>query len=106
MSNCKAVRINDEMCCDACGLTWDIKDPEPPECNISQHVLRRLKQMFNEVDEMIYRYKVTCEVYKGNEYKGVKYIFINAKHCSIAARVAEEISGYYAINTERVGVAE
>lgn len=31
MSNCKAIRCNDEMQCE-CGLTWDVNDPEPPIC--------------------------------------------------------------------------
>lgn len=33
-SNCKAIRCNDEMQCGACGLTWEVNDPEPPACRI------------------------------------------------------------------------
>ena len=29
---CKAIRRNDQMCCDQCGLQWDIDDPDPPVC--------------------------------------------------------------------------
>lgn len=29
---CGARRCNDEMQCGACGLSWDVNDPEPPEC--------------------------------------------------------------------------
>lgn len=31
MSNCKARQYSDQMLC-ACGLAWDVNDPEPPEC--------------------------------------------------------------------------
>lgn len=29
---CKARQESDQMVCHACGLVWDINDPEPPEC--------------------------------------------------------------------------
>lgn len=30
---CKARQYSDQMYCGECGLTWDVSDPEPPECN-------------------------------------------------------------------------
>lgn len=32
MSDCQARQYHDQWRCDACGLTWDADDPEPPEC--------------------------------------------------------------------------
>ena len=29
---CKAVQYSDQMVCHACGLYWDVNDPEPPAC--------------------------------------------------------------------------
>jgi hypothetical protein len=29
---CKAKQYSDQMQCDACGLSWDMNDPEPPKC--------------------------------------------------------------------------
>ena len=29
---CQARQHSDQMVCDACGLTWDMNDPEPPKC--------------------------------------------------------------------------
>lgn len=31
-SNCKAIQYSDQMQCAACGLAWDVNDPEPPRC--------------------------------------------------------------------------
>ena len=31
MSDCRAVRVNDQMIC-PCGRQWDVTDPEPPAC--------------------------------------------------------------------------
>lgn len=30
---CKARQHSDQMICEACGLQWDVNDPDPPECN-------------------------------------------------------------------------
>lgn len=30
--DCKAIRINDEMCCARCGLSWAADDIDKPEC--------------------------------------------------------------------------
>lgn len=32
MNHCKAYQQSDEMVCVACGLRWDVNDPEPPKC--------------------------------------------------------------------------
>lgn len=29
---CAAYRVSDQMTCPRCTLTWDMNDPEPPEC--------------------------------------------------------------------------
>lgn len=29
---CKAVQYSDQMVCHACGLYWDVNDPDPPAC--------------------------------------------------------------------------
>lgn len=29
---CKAVQYSDQMHCAACGLLWDVNDPDPPPC--------------------------------------------------------------------------
>lgn len=31
-TSCKARQYSDQMSCAACGLTWDVNDPEPPIC--------------------------------------------------------------------------
>lgn len=36
--SCEAIRYNDEMQCARCGLTWDVKDPDPPECRTAREV--------------------------------------------------------------------
>ena len=33
MSRCQARQYSDQMMCGACGLTWDMNDPDPPICN-------------------------------------------------------------------------
>ena len=30
--NCQARQHSDQMLCGACGLAWDVNDPDPPEC--------------------------------------------------------------------------
>lgn len=34
MNKCKALRDNDQMKCARCGLAWDIKDEDRPECKV------------------------------------------------------------------------
>lgn len=29
---CQAVQYSDQKVCNRCGFTWDMNDPEPPEC--------------------------------------------------------------------------
>jgi len=38
MSTCKARRENDGMCCHRCGFTWDVNDPNPPECKTDKQL--------------------------------------------------------------------
>ncbi len=40
MSNpaCTARQHSDQMICEACGLQWDVNDPEPPKCAPDQTV--------------------------------------------------------------------
>lgn len=48
MSNnvrCVARQYSDQMSCGRCALTWDMNDPEPPECGA---VTRRLKRTATE----------------------------------------------------------
>lgn len=40
MSRCKARQYSDQMLCQ-CGLAWDVNDPDPPECRVSQPVLSK-----------------------------------------------------------------
>lgn len=39
---CKARRMQDQMQCAACGLAWDIDDPDPPECPLENRKQRGL----------------------------------------------------------------
>lgn len=32
-NQCQARRINDQMQCGLCGLTWDVNDPAEPDCD-------------------------------------------------------------------------
>lgn len=43
--NCQARQYSDQMLCAACGLAWDMNDPEPPEChkNIKRAIARVAK---------------------------------------------------------------
>ena len=38
MKNCKSYVTGQQIICDRCGYTWDINDPEPPECKIELHL--------------------------------------------------------------------
>lgn len=35
---CKARQFSDQMSCSACGLTWDMNDPDPPECQLEKNI--------------------------------------------------------------------
>lgn len=37
---CHAYQVSDQMTCPACGLTWDMNDPEPPPCSPRTHARR------------------------------------------------------------------
>lgn len=50
--DCKARQFSDQMYCHKCNLTWDVNDPEPPECGsgkqwhteVMRENLKRLKR--------------------------------------------------------------
>lgn len=48
--NCQARQHSDQMICAPCGLTWDINDPEPPECH------RNIKRAAEASPVMPHRY--------------------------------------------------
>ena len=35
-AGCVARQYSDQMQCARCGLTWDVNDPEPPECGLAR----------------------------------------------------------------------
>ena len=35
-----SIYLSDQMICHKCGLVWDISDPEPPECCLSNRLPR------------------------------------------------------------------
>lgn len=38
---CKARRHSDQMCCGRCGHSWDVNDPDPPECLTDEQIAAR-----------------------------------------------------------------
>lgn len=42
---CQARRYSDQLNCAACGLVWDINDPEPPKCKPAA----RRRSSYNEL---------------------------------------------------------
>lgn len=42
---CAARQYSDQMYCGECGLTWDMNDPEPPECNPTRRRAERARDM-------------------------------------------------------------
>lgn len=51
----KARQFGDQMQCAACGKSWDVNDPEPPECTPAPKTARqqRGKQWCNALREKI-----------------------------------------------------
>ena len=47
---CQARQYGDQMICAACGLNWDVNDPEPPECrkNIKRAIAKVTAQFEQE----------------------------------------------------------
>ena len=41
--DCQARQYGDQMICAACGLYWDVNDPEPPECRKVDGRTRKVK---------------------------------------------------------------
>ena len=56
---CEARQYSDQMCCDRCGLQWDVNDPDPPRCAQVQQAKDRgratadewLRRIFALLDE-------------------------------------------------------
>lgn len=42
--HCKAGQHSDQMLC-ACGLAWDVNDPDPPQCRGTAAAARGLAEM-------------------------------------------------------------
>lgn len=56
--DCKARRQGDEYQCGRCGLTWDAKEPEPPECrSVAKIELEKIRQMLAEPVTTRYSYR-------------------------------------------------
>lgn len=36
MARCRALQYSDQMNCTACGLVWDVNDPDPPPCKVKE----------------------------------------------------------------------
>ena len=36
-ASCKAYQVSDQATCPACSLTWDMNDPEPPMCKVTDN---------------------------------------------------------------------
>lgn len=43
-NNCLARQYSDQMACDACGLVWDMNDPEPPTCGKVDKRTKRVRE--------------------------------------------------------------
>ena len=41
--DCQASRYGDQLICAACGLNWDVNDPEPPTCRTYDRRTRQAK---------------------------------------------------------------
>lgn len=49
-SSCKALQYSDQMAC-ACGLAWDMNDPDPPECRSTKVADQELTAMRSILQE-------------------------------------------------------
>ena len=78
IAQCKARRMNDEMQCGQCGLTWEVKDPDWPLCpgskdqtpgerNKGRRELRRLKALFDATANIKRAREQVREDYRGVE---------------------------------------
>lgn len=47
-NNCLARQMSDQMICDACGLVWDVNDPEPPTCGKVDRRTKKVKALLSE----------------------------------------------------------
>jgi len=44
-NNCFARQYSDQMICSACGLVWDLNDPEPPACAKIDGRTKKIKKL-------------------------------------------------------------
>lgn len=44
-NDCFARQYSDQMICSACGLIWDLNDPEPPECGRVDKRTKAIKKL-------------------------------------------------------------
>lgn len=42
--SCLAIQYSDQMICSACGLGWDVNDPDPPMCKKIDKRLKSFKE--------------------------------------------------------------
>lgn len=75
--NCKGRQYSDQMICGACGLQWDINDPEPPECDPNQPVII---DAF-DVSHVLVGKKSKCGVWCAPDMTGVGKV--TCKECRI-----------------------
>ena len=47
---CQARQYGDQMICAACGLNWDVNDPEPPTCRTYDRRTRQAKDAAARLD--------------------------------------------------------
>lgn len=52
-SNCEARRQCDEYHCARCGYTWDVKDPDPPECKPKKDPKQNGRRKLAELKEAL-----------------------------------------------------
>ena len=50
---CQARQINDEIQCGACGLQWDVNDPEPPPCGRSVEAVKAVRERL-EIEDVVH----------------------------------------------------
>lgn len=59
---CQARQYSDQMQCGACGLQWDINDPEPPACGRSVDAVTAMRERL-EVEDVVH----TCSNCESNK---------------------------------------
>lgn len=55
---CRARQYADQMSCGACGLTWDVNDPDPPTCRPIDGRVKAAKPIETDIlDDMLREYE-------------------------------------------------